>query len=52
MEYVGEILTLEEAKNNPETYQFEMDYCGPKLKQFVVDALKFGGVIFKTLIVC
>lgn len=42
MEYVGEVLTLEEAKSNPETYQFEMDYCGTRMKEFVVDALHFG----------
>lgn len=43
-EYIGEVLTVEEAfgSKKPSTYQFQMDGCGEKNFRFVIDAAIYG----------
>uniref|UniRef100_A0A915DU83 Histone-lysine N-methyltransferase n=1 Tax=Ditylenchus dipsaci TaxID=166011 RepID=A0A915DU83_9BILA len=43
MEYVGEVVTMEESKSiKSATYQFDMDACGADKCAFVVDAMHNG----------
>ncbi|KAI1727895.1 SET domain-containing protein [Ditylenchus destructor] len=42
MEYVGEVITIEQAEQKSPTYQFQMDGCGASKCAFVVDAANCG----------